>query len=116
MTITSLFFKSLLASILIISCTAFMGCTTTPHTTSNTKTDTMTDAMSGYADDTAISTTIFNDPALKVLDITVETNKGQVQLSSAVNSQADIEHALELVRNVRNIKDVESVSTMLRIN
>lgn len=71
-----------------------------------------TDSVLDYADDTAI----FNNPPWKVFAITVETNKGQVQLSSTVNTPADIEPVLELARKVRHIKGVRSVSTMLRIN
>src|SRR4030067_1023194 len=60
--------------------TAFLGCASTPTRESSGE----------YIDDSAITTrvkaAIFDDPSLKVLQINVETFKGEVQLSGFVGS------------------------------
>ncbi|MBS1217878.1 MAG: transport-associated protein [Proteobacteria bacterium] len=63
-----------------------------------------------YIDDSVITTktkaAIFNDPALKSAEINVETFKGVVQLSGFVNSQADINRAVAVARNVGGVSSV----------
>ncbi len=63
-----------------------------------------------YIDDTVITTkvkaAILDDPALKVAEINVETFKGRVQLSGFVNSQSQIERAVEVTRKVKGVKSV----------
>jgi len=49
---------------------------------------------------------IFNEPTLKSLEIKVETFKGVVQLSGFVNSQADIDKAVEIVQQIEGVKSV----------
>tara|TARA_R110002110_G_scaffold199015_2_gene409730 strand:- start:23954 stop:24268 length:315 start_codon:yes stop_codon:yes gene_type:complete len=65
-----------------------------------------------YIDDTVITTkvkaAIFNDPELKSMEINVETFKGVVQLSGFVNSQADINQAVRLAREVKGVKSVNN--------
>ncbi|MFO7551920.1 MAG: BON domain-containing protein [Haliea sp.] len=65
-----------------------------------------------YIDDTVITTkvkaAIFNDPDLKSMEINVETFKGVVQLSGFVNSQADINQAVRLAREVKGVKSVNN--------
>lgn len=65
-----------------------------------------------YLDDTAITSkvkaAVFNDPALKSAEINVETFKGVVQLSGFVRSQADINKAVEVARNVSGVKSVKN--------
>ena len=65
-----------------------------------------------YIDNTVITTkvktAIFNEPTLKSFEINVETFKGAVQLSGFVNSQADIDKAVEIVRQVKGVKSVKN--------
>ena len=65
-----------------------------------------------YFDDTVVTTKvkaeILNEPSLKSAEINVETFKGVVQLSGFVNSQADINKAVEIVRRVNGVKSVKN--------
>lgn len=65
-----------------------------------------------YIDDTVITTkvkaAVFNDPELKSMEINVETFKGVVQMSGFVNSQADINRAVRLAREVKGVKSVKN--------
>jgi len=65
-----------------------------------------------YVDDSVITTkvksAIFNEPGLKSSEINVETFKGVVQLTGFVNSQADINRAVELARSVKGVKSVKN--------
>lgn len=65
-----------------------------------------------FIDNTVVTTkvkaAIFNEPTLKSFEINVETFKGVVQLSGFVNSQADIDKALEVVRQVKGVKSVKN--------
>jgi len=69
-----------------------------------------------YFDDSVITTkvkaAIFGDESLKSGEINVETFKGVVQLSGFVNSQDDINRAVELAGKV---KGVISVSNDMRV-
>jgi hyperosmotically inducible protein len=64
----------------------------------------------GYISDAAITTkvkaVILKEPSLKSTEINVETYMGVVQLSGFVNSQADIDKAVEVTRNVKGVKSV----------
>ncbi|MGB5199861.1 MAG: BON domain-containing protein [Sedimenticolaceae bacterium] len=63
-----------------------------------------------YIDDTVLTTkvkaAVFNEPSLKSAEINVETFKGVVQLSGFVSSQADINKAVEIAREVPGVKSV----------
>ena len=65
-----------------------------------------------YIDNAVITTkvkaAIFNEPTLKSFEINVETIKGTVQLSGFVNSQANIDKAVEVVRQVKGVKSVKN--------
>ena len=65
-----------------------------------------------YIDDAVITTkvkaAIFNEPSLKSTEINVETFKGTVQLSGFVNSQADINKAVEVARSVKGVVSVKN--------
>jgi osmotically-inducible protein OsmY len=65
-----------------------------------------------YVDDSVITTkvksAIFHEPGLKSSEINVETFKGVVQLTGFVNSQADINRAVELARSVSGVKSVKN--------
>ena len=82
--------------------TAFLGCASTPTRESSGE----------YVDDSAITTrvkaAIFDDPSLKVLQINVETFKGEVQLSGFVDSAQNVRKAGEVARSVRGVKSVKN--------
>jgi len=80
----------------------FLGCASSPTS----------EGTGEYIDDTVITAkvkaAIFNDPTLKSAEINVETFKGVVQLSGFVNSQADINKAVEVARGVGGVKSVKN--------
>ena len=80
----------------------FVGCASTPKR----------EGTGEYLDDSAITTkvkaAIFNDPALKVFQINVETFKGDVQLSGFVDSAQSVKKAGEVARNVGGVKSVKN--------
>ena len=65
-----------------------------------------------YIDDSVITTkvkaAIFNEPTLKSTEINVETFKGVVQLSGFVNSQSDVNKAVEVARGVKGVQSVKN--------
>ncbi len=65
-----------------------------------------------YVDDTVITTkvkaAVLNEPTLKSAEINVETFKGVVQLSGFVNSQADINKAVQVARAVAGVTSVKN--------
>jgi len=88
--------------ICILLVTAFLGCASTPTRESSGQ----------YVDDSSITTrvkaAIFDDPALKVLQINVETFKGEVQLSGFVDSAQSVRRAGEVARGVRGVRSVKN--------
>src|SRR5512140_3081892 len=82
--------------------TAFLGCASTPTRESSGQ----------YIDDSAITTkvkaAIFDDPSLKVLQINVETFRGEVQLSGFVDSPQNIRRAGEVARGVQGVRSVKN--------
>jgi osmotically-inducible protein OsmY len=65
-----------------------------------------------YFDDSVISTkvrtSLMGDPKIKLLQISVETFKGVVQLSGFVNSNAAATRAVDLARRVKGVKQVNN--------
>lgn len=65
-----------------------------------------------YLDDSVLTTkvksTILGDSQLKLLQISVETFKGVVQLSGFVDSAAAASRAVELTRKVPGVKSVNN--------
>jgi osmotically-inducible protein OsmY len=65
-----------------------------------------------YMDDsmitTKVKTAIFNEPGLDSAEISVETYQGTVQLSGFVESQSDIERAVQVARQVEGVKSVKN--------
>ncbi len=63
-------------------------------------------------DDTAITTKVkaayVADPEVKSLDITVETRKGEVQLSGYVDNQAQIDRAIDIARRTQGVSEVQN--------
>ena len=91
---------SFLVCIMLV--TAFLGCASTPTRESTGE----------YIDDSVITgkvkAAIFNDPSLKVLQINVETFKGEVQLSGSVDSAQNVRRAGEVARGVPGVKSVKN--------
>lgn len=91
----SVFFLALLMSVML-------GCASTSKQ----------EGTGEYIDDVVITTkvkaAIFNEPSLKSAEINVETYKGVVQLSGFVNSQADINKAVEIARGVNGVTAVKN--------
>jgi len=88
---------------LLITLTAlFLGCASTAKQ----------EGTGEYVDDTVITTkvkaAIFGEDSLKSAEINVETFKGVVQLSGFVNSQADINKAVEVARSIKGVKSVKN--------
>ena len=69
-----------------------------------------------YLDDTAITAKvkkdIFDEPTLKSAEINVETFKGVVQLSGFVSSQANINKAVVVAKNVNGVTSVTNKMTV----
>ena len=80
----------------------FVGCASTPQQSGTGE----------YIDDTVLTTkvkaAVFNEPTLKSAEINVETFKGVVQLSGFVNSQSDINKAVEVTRSVEGVTSVKN--------
>ena len=96
------YYNKLAAVFLAIFMASILGCASTA-----TK-----EGTGEYLDSIVITTkvkaAIFNEPTLKSFEINVETFKGVVQLSGFVNSQADIDKAVEIAQQVKGVKSVEN--------
>ena len=88
--------------LMLILLVSFLGCASTAKH----------EGTGEYFDDSVITTkvkaAIFNDASLKSSEINVETFKGVVQLSGFVNSQADIDKAVDLARGVKGVTSVKN--------
>lgn len=88
--------------LLIILLATFLGCASTATH----------EGTGEYFDDSVITTKvkagIFGDELLKSTEINVETFKGVVQLSGFVNSQADINRAVEVAGKVKGVISVKN--------
>jgi osmotically-inducible protein OsmY len=82
--------------------TSFLGCAATQRRESTGQ----------YIDDTVITAkvkaAIFNDSELKMLQITVETYKGVVQLSGFVDSAQHVKQAGEVAGSVSGVTEVKN--------
>ena len=98
MTRTNFFTAFLMVALMSL----FLGCASTSKQ----------EGTGEYVDDTVITTkvktAILGDASLKSAEINVETFKGVVQLSGFVNSQADINKAVELTRSVKGVNSVKN--------
>lgn len=78
------------------------GCASTPTSESTGQ----------FVDDsvitTKVKTALFNEPELKSAEISVETFKGEVQLSGFVSTQGNIDKAADLARGVKGVKVVKN--------
>jgi hyperosmotically inducible protein len=96
------FSKTLSALFLAVTLVSVVGCASTSKQAGTGE----------YVDDAVITTkvkaAIFNEPTLKSAEINVETFKGVVQLGGFVNSQADINKAVEVTRSVKGVVSVKN--------
>jgi osmotically-inducible protein OsmY len=94
--------KSITTLFAAIAVATLMGCAATAKHESTGE----------YFDDTAITakvkTAIFDEPTLKSAEINVETFKGAVQLSGFVSSQANVDKAVVVAKNVHGVKSVKN--------
>jgi osmotically-inducible protein OsmY len=65
---------------------------------------------------TKVKSTYFRSSNVSGSDISVSTNGGIVTLRGKVNNGAERELAVELARNVRGVKSVESKNLMLQFS
>lgn len=88
--------------ILAIMLATLLGCASSPKQ----------EGTGEYIDDSIITTkvkaAVLNEPSLKSAEINVETFKGTVQLSGFVNSQSDIQKAVEVARSVKGVSSVKN--------
>jgi osmotically-inducible protein OsmY len=96
---------------------AMQGCASTTSkepvaATEKASTSSSKESAGEYLDDSVITTrvkaAVFNEPTLKSSEINVETFKGVVQLSGFVNSQADINKAVEITRSIKGVVSVQN--------
>jgi len=70
------------------------------------------DGTVDYVDDTVITakvkTALLAEPELKSAEIKVETVDGTVSLSGAVGSQANIQKAVSVTRDVKGVKSIKN--------
>ncbi len=71
-----------------------------------------TDAPMGSVGDAVITAKVkaalVKEPSLKASDIKVDTTNGAVQLSGTASSQADVNHAAEVAKQVDGVKAVKN--------
>jgi osmotically-inducible protein OsmY len=108
--ITTISLAVLLAGLLGCASTKPKGDTATTSKDSNVASS--KESAGEYLDDsvitTKVKTAIFNEPTLKSAEINVETYKGVVQLSGFVNSQTDINKAVDVTRNIKGVTSVQN--------
>jgi len=65
-----------------------------------------------YVDDSVITAAaknvIFNEPSLKVFQISVETYQGIVKLGGSVDSQKAVDKVGEIVRKIEGVKSIKN--------
>lgn len=61
---------------------------------------------------TKVKTALLADDTVKGLDINVDTTQGAVRLSGVVDSQTQIDMAMQLAKNVEGVKDVQNELTV----
>ena len=96
------FIKRLTPIISILAVAGMLGCASTSKS----------EGTGEYVDDTVITgkvkTAILGEPTLKSAEINVETFKGVVQLSGFVSSQANINTAVVVAKNVGGVTSVKN--------
>lgn len=96
------FSKRLTGFLLSLFVVSFFGCATASKQ----------ETTGEYIDDATVTarvkTAIYKEPTLKVAQITVETLKGEVQLSGFVNTTDEKSRASEVAREVKGVKSVNN--------
>jgi osmotically-inducible protein OsmY len=72
------------------------------------KTSLAKDAVADSVITTKVKTELMAEPALKSLEVHVETTNGTVMLSGFVPSQAEVDKAVNVARNVKGVNKVQS--------
>jgi hyperosmotically inducible protein len=103
--------KMITAISLAVLLMSTLGCASTSENESKSA-STKNESAGEYLDDsiitTRVKTAVFNEETLKSSEINVETFKGVVQLSGFVISQADIDKAVEITRNIKGVTSVKN--------
>lgn len=93
----------------IVACFGISACSKTEPIPAGSKTAATT-TVGTELDDTVITTSIkaafLDDKTIKGGDVTVETRKGEVQLSGFLDNQAQIDRAVEVARSVKGVRNV----------
>jgi osmotically-inducible protein OsmY len=86
----------------LILAVSFAGCA------SNAKHESTGQYIDNSVITSKVKTAIFNDPTLKTLQITVESFKGEVQLSGFVDSTQSVQKASDIARSVDGVVSVKN--------
>jgi len=82
--------------------TLFLGCAATQNRESTGE----------YLDDSVITAevkdAIFDEPTLKVFQVSVETYQGSVKLDGSVDSQKSVDKVGEIVSKVKGVKSIKN--------
>ncbi|MBV7537009.1 BON domain-containing protein [Duganella sp. sic0402] len=90
-----------------IDCSTMSG-TDKASCEARSKTELAKDAIADTAITTKVKTELMAEPALKSLDVHVETTNGTVMLSGFVPSQSEVDKAVDVARNVKGVNKVQS--------
>lgn len=93
-------FMTILACLVLVA--AFTGCAST------SKQESTGQYIDNSVITTKVKTAIFNEPALKSLQIDVKSFKGEVQLSGFVDSVQSVTKAGEVARGVEGVVTVKN--------
>jgi osmotically-inducible protein OsmY len=86
----------------LVLVTAFTGCA------SSAKHESTGQYIDNSVITSKVKTAIFNEPTLKTLQITVESFKGEVQLSGFVDSEQSVKKAGDIARSVDGVVSVKN--------
>ncbi|MRW92213.1 BON domain-containing protein [Duganella sp. FT80W] len=90
-----------------IDCSTMSG-TDKASCEAKSKTELAKDTLADTSITTKVKTELLAEPALKSLDVHVETVNGTVMLSGFVPSQAEVDKAVDVARNVKGVNKVQS--------
>ena len=103
------FSPSTIVLALALASSGIAACSRTEQVPAGSKTAPAT-TVGTELDDTVITTSVkaafIDDKSIKGMDITVETRKGEVQLSGFLDNQEQINRAMEVARSVKGVKNV----------
>jgi osmotically-inducible protein OsmY len=90
-----------------IDCSTLSG-TDKASCETRSKTSLAKDSVADTMITTKVKTELMAEPALKSMDVHVETTNGTVMLSGFVPSQAEVDKAVDVARNVKGVSKVQS--------